>query len=70
MAHIDYLLGGVEGSLGRFEDAEQRPRKEIGRDPHSLEANYVLGALVNKEAKCTVASPFLEQALKESPKHS
>jgi tetratricopeptide (TPR) repeat protein len=68
--HIDYLLGGVEASLGRFEDAEQRLRKEIGRDPNSFEANDVLGALLSKEAKYNEATPFLEQALKDNPKHS
>jgi tetratricopeptide (TPR) repeat protein len=40
---IDYLLGGVEAKLGRFQEAEQHLRKELDQNPRRVRGQFGLG---------------------------
>src|SRR5205823_603976 len=47
--HIEYLLGGVEAELGKFDAAESHLRRELSVHPSSFDANFVLGALLSSK---------------------
>ena len=67
--HIRCLLGGIKAWLG-FEDAEKDLRAELIQSPDSFLANFVLGALLGKQARYDEAIRLLERAKKSNPRDS